>query len=486
MIQPPDYQAALDYIFNYTDYERRPIPYSERTWDLARMHQALAALGDPHRRPRFVHIAGSKGKGSTAAMVEAALRASGLRVGFYSSPHLHTVRERIRVDGRLIGQAELVGLLERCRPAIEATPGITTFEILTLLAFVHFAEQEVSWAVLEVGLGGRLDATNVVTPAVSVITPISFEHTAVLGNTLAQIAWEKAGIVKPGVPVVTAPQEEEALAVIAEVCRQRGSRLEAVEEAWRWQVVEDDLGGQVLDVARAPNGRPPFHLEGVRLALLGVHQQANAVTALAALCEAMDAGAPLTEAGVRQGLATVYWPGRLEVWCQPDADGPAVVIDGAHNDASARLLRQALDSYFPGRRLRLVVGVSGDKDLAGILSALAGGADLLVAVRSRHPRAADPALIAEKARAVRVPLAQVRVAATVEDGLAEALAGAGADTVICIAGSLFVAAEAREAWLRWHPDAFPPDDWAWQAEPIDFSWQITAQDRGSGSARAAA
>lgn len=483
MTFPLDYQAALDYIFNYTDYERRPIPYNERTWDLARMHQALAALGDPHRRPRFVHIAGSKGKGSTAAMVEAALRASGVRVGFYSSPHLHTVRERIRVDGQLIGRAELVDLLERCRPAIEATPGITTFEILTLLAFAHFAEQEVPWVVLEVGLGGRLDATNVVTPAVSVITPISFDHMAVLGNTLAQIAGEKAGIVKPGVPVVTAPQEEEAFTVIAEVCRQRGSRLEAVEHAWRWQAVADGLDGQVLDIARVAEGQPPFRLEGVHLPLLGAHQQANAVTALAALLEAREAGAPLTEAGLRQGLATVCWPGRLEVLRRPNTDGPAVVVDSAHNDASARLLRQALAHYFPGLRPWLVMGISSDKDMAGILSALADGIERLVAVRSRHPRAADPAAIVEAACAAGIPRSRLASADTVEAGLAEAMAGAGADAVVCVAGSLFVAAEAREAWLRWHPDTLPPDDWARQAEPMDFSWQITVQ--GPAPARAA-
>ncbi|MCS6844634.1 MAG: bifunctional folylpolyglutamate synthase/dihydrofolate synthase [Caldilineales bacterium] len=483
MALPASYQAALDYIFNYVDYERRrSVPYTEQAWDLGRMRRALAALGDPHQQPRFVHIAGSKGKGSTAAMVEAVLRASGLRVGFYSSPHLHTVRERIRVDGQLIGRDELVRLLDRCRPAIEATPGITTFEILTLLAFVHFAEQGVPWVVLEVGLGGRLDATNVVTPAVSVITPISFEHTAILGNTLDQIAREKAGIIKPGVPVVTAPQEEEAFAAIAQVAGQRGSRLEAVGHRWRWTAVADGLEGQVLDVERLANGRPAFALSGLRLSLLGAHQQANAVTALAALCEAVEAGAAVTEAGLRRGLATVYWPGRLEVLRPPDAEGPAVVVDSAHNDASARLLRSALAHYFRGRRLRLVVGVSTDKDLAGILSALAEDAERLVAVRSRHPRAADPRLVVEAARGVGLSQAQVASADTVADGLALALDGADADRVICAAGSLFVAAEAREAWLAWHPDAFSAADWAWEAEPPDFSWQITAQRPAPGPA----
>ncbi len=257
MTLPPDYQAALDYIFNYVDYERRrSVPYTETAWDLARTRRALHALDDPHLGLRYVHVAGSKGKGSTAANVDAVLRASGLRTGFYTSPHLHTFRERIRIDGQLIGQEDVVRLLDRCKLAIESVPGITTFEIITLLALLHFAQQAVDWVVLEVGLGGRLDATNVVTPAVSVITPISYEHTALLGDTLDLIAREKAGIIKPGVPVVVAPQHAEALAAIEEVAARQQARLILAGRNWTWRVGIGPAGGAAHPAAwGAPAGQ---------------------------------------------------------------------------------------------------------------------------------------------------------------------------------------------------------------------------------------
>ncbi len=251
MILPPDYQATLDYIFNYVDYERRrSVPYTETAWNLDRARRVLATLGNPHERLRFVHVAGSKGKGSTAANVESILRASGFRTGFYTSPHLHTFRERIRIDGQLVDRADVVRLLAECQSAVEAVPGITTFEIITVLALLHFAQQQVDWVVLEVGLGGRLDATNVVTPAVSVITPISYEHTALLGNTLDLIAREKAGIIKPGVPVVVAPQHDEALTAIQSVADQQGARLILAGRDWSWRSVADTLDGQVFDIER--------------------------------------------------------------------------------------------------------------------------------------------------------------------------------------------------------------------------------------------
>ncbi|MCA9870962.1 MAG: bifunctional folylpolyglutamate synthase/dihydrofolate synthase, partial [Anaerolineae bacterium] len=231
----PLYQAALDYIYNYVDYERRRnVAYTEIAWDLDRTRRVLAALGDPQLRYHIVHVAGSKGKGSTAAGIESILRAVGLRTGFYTSPHMHTFRERIRVAGRLIERDEVVALLEQCKPAIERVSGITTFEIMTVLAMQYFAAQQVEWAVLEVGLGGRLDATNVVIPDVSVITRIGLEHTALLGDTLDEIAREKAGIIKPDVPVVVGPQADEALSAILEVAAQRSAPAVVVGRDWRW------------------------------------------------------------------------------------------------------------------------------------------------------------------------------------------------------------------------------------------------------------
>lgn len=477
-----DYQAALDYIFNYVDYERRrSVPYDEAAWNLDRTRRVLAALGDPHAGLRYVHVAGSKGKGSTAANVEAVLRASGLRTGFYTSPHLHTFRERIRVDGALISQEDVVRLLAQCQPAVEAVPGITTFEIITALALLHFAQQRVAWVVLEVGLGGRLDATNVVTPAVSVITPISYEHTALLGNTLDKIAREKAGIIKAGVPVVCAPQAGEALTAIQQVADQQGSSLVLMGRDWRWRSAADDLDGQVFEVTSPADAAAegsgqlsglPSSLRDLYTPLLGSHQLANATTAIAACDQAARLGAPIDEQSVRRGLAAVVWPARLEILQRSQANQPAVVVDSAHNDTSARLLRSALASYFPGQRVRLVVGVSNDKDIDALLGALLPGAEALVAVRSRHPRASDPAELAQRARAL-APDVVIEVAETVAAGLATATDGVGSDVVVCLAGSLFVAAEGREAWLARHPRGLPAGDWAYQAEPFDPTWQVS-------------
>jgi dihydrofolate synthase/folylpolyglutamate synthase len=509
-----DYQAALDYIFNYVDYERRrSVPYTETAWDLERTRRVLHALGDPHQALRYVHVAGSKGKGSTAANVDAILRASGLRTGFYSSPHLHTLRERIRIDGQLIAQQDVVRLLAQCQPAIEAVPGITTFEIITVLALLHFAQQQVDWVVLEVGLGGRLDATNVVGPAVSVITPISLEHTALLGDTLDLIAREKAGIIKPGVPVVVAPQHAEALAAIEEVAARQGARLILAGRDWTWRSIADSVAGQTFDVTAAVSPWDPDQLAALHTPLLGAHQLANATTAIAACAELAWQGAPVTADSVRRGLVQVVWPGRLEVLtvsasgdaqgaaglgqetgpsgvgysdCTqigPSAVGQVLVLDSAHNDVSARLLRGALAHYFPGRPLHFVVGVSNDKDAAGILAELLPGAQAALLTRSRHPRAADPAELAPAA-ARYLPISCIDVVSTAPEALAQALEQAEADAVICLAGSLFIAGEGREAWLDLHPGSLPVGDWAYEAEPPAPGWQVAQTPLAPPASRA--
>jgi len=492
---PPDYQAALDYIFNYVDYERRrSVPYTETAWNLDRARRVLAALGNPHERLRFVHVAGSKGKGSTAANVESILRASGFRTGFYTSPHLHTFRERIRIDGQLIDRAGVVRLLAECKSAVEAVPAITTFEIITVLALLHFAQQQVDWVVLEVGLGGRLDATNVVTPAVSVITPISYEHTALLGTTLDLIAREKAGIIKPSVPVVVAPQQNEALAAIQAVADQQGARLILAGRDWTWRSLADTLDGQLFDVESAADPAVPSFAKitapalartfsSLHTPLLGTHQLANATVAIATCWELAQQGVAITEDGIRQGLASVVWPGRLEVLGgagQGDSissPGPTVVVDSAHNNASARLLRTALAHYFPDRPVIAILGVSSDKDARAILLELLPGVALACFTRSRHPRAADPQQLLPIAAQI-VDAKRLAVAGSVAEALdwAEALAEPAA--VICLTGSLFVAGEGREAWLARHPDGLPAGDWAYQAEAPAPDWQISQSPAG--------
>lgn len=472
MTLPPDYQAALDYIFNYVDYERRrSVPYTETAWDLERTRRVLRALGDPHLALRYVHVAGSKGKGSTAATIEAVLRASGLRTGFFTSPHLHTFRERIRVDGQLIGQDDVVRLLAQCKPAIEAVPGITTFEIMTVLALLHFAQQQVEWVVLEVGLGGRLDATNVVTPAVSVITPISYEHTALLGDTLDLIAREKAGIIKLGVPVVVAPQHAEALAAFEEVAARQDARLILAGRDWTWQSLADSVAGQTFSVMAGASPWAADDLAALHTPLLGAHQLANATTAIAACAELAWQGASITADSLRRGLAQVVWPGRLEVLTAPPPAQQMAVLDSAHNDSSVRLLRSALAGYFPQRPLHVIVGISNDKDAAAILAELLPGVETVLLTRSRHPRATDPAALASLA-ARFLPAERIEVVPSVEQALAQALQRSAPGSLVCATGSMFIAGEAREAWLALYPGTLPAGDWAYQAEPPAPNWQV--------------
>jgi dihydrofolate synthase / folylpolyglutamate synthase len=462
------YQDALDYIFGYVNYEKQVrYQYDAVTFNLRRMEELLELLGSPQREFQCVHIAGTKGKGSTSAMVESVLRAAGYRTGLYTSPHLHTFRERIRVDGALMSKQELVELLARSRQAVEATPGITAFEIMTALAFVYFARQRVEWAVLEVGLGGRLDATNVVHPAVCGITSLSYDHVELLGYTLSLIAWEKAGIIKTGVPVICAPQEPEAMAVIRQVCADTGVRLVTVGDSWTWEGNGAALEGQSLTVHRAADG---LVLRDLHIPLLGHHQLVNATAAVAILAELNEQGVAISDEALRTGLATARWPGRFEVLNRQ----PVLVVDSAHNADSARRLRTALIDWFPrppGKRLALIFGASADKDIAGMLSTFltpdpAGAGeqvDKVIVTKSGHPRSAEPAGLAEQVRSHNATC-PVSVQDTLEAALAEALAWARPDDLICVTGSIFVVAQARLAWSRRHPEAFAPDDWVFHDE----------------------
>ncbi len=473
------YQDALEYIFNYVNYEKKArYPYDAVTFDLSRMEHLLEKLGCPHERFRCVHIAGTKGKGSTSAMVESVLHAAGYKTGLYTSPHLHTFRERIRLNGGLMSKAELVDLLEYCKPAIEATPDITAFEIMTALAFEFFAQNGVDWAVLEVGLGGRLDATNVVHPTVCAITSLSYDHVELLGHTLSLIAFEKAGIIKPGVPVVSAPQEPEAMAVIQRVCADTKARLVVVGQDWTYEQGDApglpyDLTGQTLTV-RGPGDEPL--LRNLRLPLLGRHQRDNATTAIAILQELRNQGIRIPDEALRTGLAAARWPGRFETLrCDVRSQHcPTLVVDSAHNENSAQKLRAALADYFPRpprRQLAVIFGASSDKDIIGMLKTFLEPeastgyrpADKVIVTKSGHPRSAEPAQLADLVRSVNATC-PISVHTNLNAALTEALAWAGPDDLICVTGSIFVVAQARRAWAARHPDAFAPDDWVFEDE----------------------
>jgi dihydrofolate synthase / folylpolyglutamate synthase len=446
-MQPITYGDALGYLYSFTDYEKRGFAaYAPEFYNLDRMRRFLALLGDPQDAFAALHIAGTKGKGSTAALAESILRAAGLKTGLYTSPHLHTFRERMQACGELIPEEDVVRLVETTRPLVAQVADITTFEIMTGLAFTWFAEQGVGWAVLEVGLGGRLDATNVVLPRAAVITSISLDHVAVLGDTLARIAAEKAGIVKAGIPVVSAPQPDEAWRVIEEVCREKGAPLSLLGRDWTWQPGAYDLQGQHLSVRHEAGAAPP--LEDAWIPLLGEHQLVNAATAVAA---AWEAGLRLAPDGVRRGLAAVRWPARLEILSRE----PLIVADSAHNGDSAQKLVEALERHCTYRHLIVVLGGSADHATPELFRALLPVAQRAIATRSRHARAAAPAWFRERAGEMGF---QMESSESIPEALEMALGMAGVEDLICCTGSVFVAAEAREAWFARQGLPLPPVD----------------------------
>ena len=451
------YQDALDYIYSFVDYGQvRTYKYSAQTFDLGRMVKFLDALGNPHTRYPVLHLAGTKGKGSVSAMCASALQTAGYRTGFYTSPHLQDFCERVRVNGELIPREAVAEIVEAMRPIVTTVPGLTTFELTTALAFVYFAHAQVDVAVVEVGLGGRLDATNVFTPLVSVITSLSYDHTNLLGSTLAEIAGEKAGIIKPTVPVVSAPQKDEARRVLERVATERGAPLTLVGRDWLFTPLRHSLDSQTFAIWSAEEqeqldtlheqGHPvewvPLKLE---LPLLGRHQVENGAVAYAALMALRERGLPLAHTAIEEGFRAVNWPGRFEILSRC----PGLVVDGAHNRDSAEKLMTALADYFPGRRAHLLFGASSDKDVAGMFAELLAGETIARAtlVQAVHPRALDPEELAELAQAARPDL-DLEVISAVARALEQALQHAAPDEVIVACGSLFVVAEAQTAWAE--------------------------------------
>lgn len=442
-----DYHTAIQYLQALTDFEKSPaILYDAAKYDLRRLRDLLGRLGQPHLAAPTVHIAGTKGKGSTAALIAAVLQEAGYRVGLNTSPHLHSFRERITVNGQLISPEEFAAAVETALPHIEAINAqplygrISWFEAVTVAAFLHFARQKVDLQVLETGLGGRLDATNVVPqPLVSVITSISLDHTQILGDTIAKIAREKAGIIKPGRPVVSSPQAPEALAVLEEVARARQARLLAAGRDIRWRKDAASPDGQAFTIT---GRRGSYRLE---TPLLGDHQIENGAAAVGALELLQEQGLAVTPEAIARGFLHVHWPGRLQILGQR----PWLVADGAHNVDSARRLVEALRDYFAFDRAILVAGVSVDKDLAGMASQFAGLFSQAIATRSHHRRGAEPAELAALFK--RAGMA-AETAPTVEAALTAARAHAGAGDLICATGSLFVVAEAIECLTGVKPE----------------------------------
>jgi dihydrofolate synthase/folylpolyglutamate synthase len=400
---------------------------------LETMRQLLRFMGNPHESLRFIHIAGTNGKGSVAAMTHSVLTAAGFKTGLYTSPHLVSFCERFQVNGQPIAETDVVRLVEKIKPLLKQVGehpefrSPTFFEAITAIALQYFREQDVEIVVWETGLGGRLDATNVVTPLVSVITNIAFDHTQYLGETLSEIAYEKCGIIKPRMPVVTASNAREALAVIQAACKRNASPIATIgQEICATRLCEDEHVQRV----RLTGTRTDFG--ELEIPLLGEHQAVNCATAIAAL-EA--SGLPVSAEQVLEGLSRTNWPGRFQIV----STDPVVVLDGAHNAAAAEKLAATLRDHFAGRKLTLILGVLRDKNYDRMCQMLAPLAERVLCVPVNSERTSDPDELARWCQAAN-PQASVSVCHNVVEAYKEAVTRAG--SVIVITGSLFLVGEA--------------------------------------------
>ena len=437
------YNQALDYLYSFVDYSLKHISeLAKAEFNLDRVFTLMEGLGNPQEKYPIIHVAGTKGKGSVSALCASALQAAGYKTGLYTSPHLWDYVERIQINGEPISHEHLIELVEEVKPAVAKIPKLTTFEITTALGQLAFAKNDVNAAVIEVGLGGRLDATNIVTPKVSVITSLSYDHMAVLGNTLAQIAGEKAGIIKEEIPVVSAPQTEEALQVLERIAKEKNSPFILVGKDVKFERLTSSLDGQSLKIfaltGESDSERSRSADVELVIPLLGAHQIENAAIAYAAL---KASGIPISDEAIQKGFSQVKWPARFEVLRRE----PPVVIDSAHNRDSARRLRETLDEYFPKKPVILVFCALEDKDISGILEELKPRLECVVATRADHPRAPSAEWIAEQVKKVGIPVQAVTPTA---DALERALSLAGEQQVVLAAGSVAFAGEVSAIWRK--------------------------------------
>lgn len=446
-----NYQEALAYIESYTDYEKTPLPHAVAKYDLRRVVELLERLGNPHKFAPAVHITGTKGKGSVAAMIASALSAAGYVTGLYTSPHLVSIRERFQVDGKPISESEFASLMVMVKPEAEAVNRrdaygqLTTFEVLTALCFAFFRLRRAGFQVLEVGMGGTYDATNIIErPQVCVLTSISLDHTEILGHTLSQIAGEKCGILKTGCSVVISPQTDEAYRVIDKACREKAAQLIRVGIDITWHGMGFDIHRQRV-LVKGKLGEYEFDVP-----LLGDFQLENTATAVAALEVLAQRGFNVSRESIIAGLEKVKWSGRFQLL----QENPYLLLDGAHNPYSAQKLRESIEKYFPRKgspqdknklalvdKRTLIIGTSSDKDNAGIVAGLYPAFDRVIVTRSRHPRATSTEHLAAEFAKHGV---KAEAAESVAQALALALEHAGKNDLVCATGSLFVVGEVLE------------------------------------------
>ena len=443
-----DYAQAIAYLFDKTDYEKQEhVRYNVTTFSLDRMRRLLSLVGDPHTKISTVHIAGTKGKGSTATMLAKMLESNGYAVGLYTSPHLVHLHERIMVNSQMVTEEEMLGLMNRIHSAVETlskeNDPPTFFEIMTALAFMYFVDRHVDIGVIETGLGGRLDSTNVILPKVVGITSLSIDHKQQLGNTLNLIAMEKAGVMKEGVPTVTVQQEPEAMSVL---------KTHAVETKSPLSVTGTDIDFSYrFETSRehGPHTRiclstPTSKFEHLRVPLYGRHQAINCGLALALLDKLKSAGYTIDTEKAAEGLHQVRLAGRMEMIC----GDPRIMIDGAHNAASIRALIHAIGQNIPYDSMVVIFGCNSDKDIPGILAELQYGADKVIFTRSSCPKAMSPQDLADQY--VELCGKMCQTASTLGEALQLARSAVGREDLICITGSFYLIGQAK---TRFQPKA---------------------------------
>ncbi len=432
------YKEALSYLESFTDYERKPPGrYDKRTYNLLRTEKLLNYLGYPHNSIRAIHIAGTNGKGSTGAMLASILKEANFKAGFYSSPHLISFRERIRIGDELIPEERICALTDDIKSAVEKLEKDhlerpSFFEVYTAMCLLYFASEEVDFAILEVGMGGRLDATNVVEPVISIFTSIDIDHTEDLGKTRVAIAKEKSGIIKEGVPVITATQKKDVLGVLEEKCKEKNSVMTEVRMKDDFQANEGSHQIYLEEKCVSLEGCK-FKVYGTKnsydllsIPLLGKHQILNAGVAL---CAADFLGIPPTY--ISSGLEKTTWPGRVHLF----AGKHPILLDGAHNPSAARSLASTIKRLFPEKKIILVFGICIDKDIGGVGKELFPLADKIILTKADNPRAAEPSYLKEKF------MANSKIASSPGDAMRIALNEASDESLVCVAGSFFLVGE---------------------------------------------
>ncbi|MCK4959131.1 MAG: bifunctional folylpolyglutamate synthase/dihydrofolate synthase, partial [Planctomycetes bacterium] len=429
-------------LFDRTDYERQSrLRYNVTTFNLDRMIAFLKRIGNPHKKTETVHIAGTKGKGSTATMLARMMEANGYRVGLYTSPHVTTLHERIAINSKMITDREMLSLINRVYAAVEkmavADDAPTFFEIMTALAFMHFADKEVDIAIIETGLGGRLDSTNVIKPSVVGITSISIDHQNLLGDDIHSIAREKAGVIKKGIPVITVPQDPLAMRALRRQANSVKAPLRVtghdIDFSYRFESSREE-GPHTRICVTTPTSK----FEHLRVPLPGEHQAINCGLALAMLDRLKVQGYEIDDDKAIRGLKKVSMIGRMEIIC----DDPRTIVDTAHNAASIRALIQAIGQHVPYDSMVMIFGCNGDKDVDGMLDQLRYGADKVIFTRSNSPKAVYPQDLAERYTEMCGKMCQT--ALTIREALRIAHSAVSREDLICITGSFYLVGQAKE------------------------------------------